>query len=124
MNTANLNNNQIILKTVSKCLSANTFKSFAGAILFFLGAMLLIGGSSPSEASSLSDPVFNLPFNTLMLLFGGACLAIAFVCLFLDRKTMGLLLTGWLSAILIAYRIGLWTMDWRHSDGFMVVPLV
>lgn len=91
--------------------------------MFFLGVALLLGGLSPSEMSYLSDPIFNVHWNNLMFFFGGGYMVAGFICLFFDRKSLGLFLTTWFSTNLIAYRIGLWIMGWRHSDGFMIGSL-
>ncbi len=58
-----------------------------------------------------------------MLMIGMAELSAAILCLFTDKKNLSLGVAAWLSANVIVHRIGLWSMGWRHSSGFLMAPL-
>ena len=100
-----------------------TFSVVAGAILFFSGAILVIGGAATTQLLNLPDSIFSVPIRYVMLVSGCGNLAIAFVCLFMSKWQLNLSLSAWFSASFIAYRLGLWEMGWRHSCGFLVDPL-
>jgi hypothetical protein len=96
---------------------------YAGTALAFLGTAFLVGAFGNNLLSDQADPIFGLFFHNLMLLIGGVEIAISFILLFTNRKSLGLGLAAWVSANLLTYRVGLWTMGWRHSSGFTIEPL-
>jgi hypothetical protein len=104
-------------------LRGDTFVLAAGAILVFMGGSQILGGLANVQLLEMSDPIFGLPFRDLMLFLGAAELLIAFPCLFTNKRTLSLSLVAWLSANFIVYRIGLWSMGWHHSCGFLIAPL-
>lgn len=95
----------------------------AGAILLLVGANIVLEVFKKSQALDIHDPVFGMSFRYLLLVVGIAEMAVAWVCLFTDKKTLSLGLVAWLAMEFAGYRIGLWTMGWHHSLGFLVDPL-
>jgi len=55
-----------------------------------------------------------LPFRYILVLLGFVEMAVAWLCLFTNKRTLSLGLVAWLTTTLVAYRIGLWTMAWPH----------
>lgn len=100
-----------------------SFVLLTGTILTMMGISEIIGGLSTTQILDLPDPILGFPFRYLMLTMGMMELFAALLCLFTDKKVLSLGLVAWLSANFIAYRIGLWSMGWQHSSGFLIVPL-
>ena len=67
----------------------------------------------------MQDPVFGIPFRSLVLLVGIAEIIFACICLFISKRTLILGLLAWLVFNLAAYRIGLWTMGWPHPYAWV-----
>jgi len=103
--------------------SVDSFAHFAGGLLFFIGVAEILGALNQSQVLGLADPIFGISFRHLMLMTGIVQLAIALVLLFTNWRILGLGLAAWISANFLAFRIGLWSMGWHHSSGFMVHPL-
>jgi hypothetical protein len=99
------------------------FVLIAGTILAFMGTGQILGGLANVQLLELSDPIFGLPFHSLMLSLGIIELFIAFSCLFTNKRTLSLSLVAWVSANFIVYRIGMWSMGWHRSCGFLIDPL-
>lgn len=99
------------------------FVLLIGTILTFTGMANTIGGLAKTQLLEMPDPIFGLPFRCLMLLLGASQLTCVFLCLFTNKQILGLGLAAWLSANFIFYRIGLLTMGWHHSCGFLIAPL-
>ena len=99
------------------------FASFGGAILAALGSAEIIGALGKSQALDILDPLFGLSFGHLMLVAGIIHLAVSFILLFTNWRTLGFGLTAWATGNFIIYRIALWNMGWHHSSGFIVEPL-
>ena len=95
----------------------------AGTILMLAGTAKVLGVFGTSQVLDLHDPIFGLPFRHLMLSMGIVELFVAFLCLFTNQRTLSLGLIAWLTANFLAYRIGLLTLDWHHSCGFLIDPL-
>jgi hypothetical protein len=102
---------------------ASLFVLLAGTILTFTGMGAISGGLAKDQLLDLADPIFSLSFRGLMLAFGTAEMLAAFLCLFTDMRTLSLGLVAWLSGNFMVYRIGLWSMGWHHSCGFLIDPL-
>jgi DNA-directed RNA polymerase subunit RPC12/RpoP len=104
----------------------------AGAILMLAGVSRVIQAFDGSSVWDMPDPVFGLKFRYLVLSFGVAELAVAFLCLFTTKHTLSLGLAAWLVLNLVVYRIGMWTMGWHHpwvllgglTDTLNVSPVV
>jgi|ERR1017187_1876212 DNA-directed RNA polymerase subunit RPC12/RpoP len=95
----------------------------AGTILTFNGTAKVLGVFGTSQVLDLHDPIFGLAFSHLMLSVGIVELFVAFLCLFTNKRILSLVLVAWLAAIFVVYRVGLWSMGWHHSCGFLVDPL-
>lgn len=103
--------------------STDSFALFAGGALFFIGLAEILGAIGQSQVLGLTDPIFGISFRHLMLLTGMVQLAISPVLLFTNWRMLGLGLAAWISANFLVFRIGLWSMGWHHSSGFMIDPL-
>lgn len=95
------------------------FALFVGGALFFIGLAEILGAFGRSEVLGLADPIFGISFRHLMLVTGIIQLAISLILLFTDRRLLGLGLAAWITANFLVFRIGLWSMGWHHSSGFM-----
>jgi hypothetical protein len=116
------------------------FRLFAGTLLTATGLCGLVGGISGSQLLLMQDPLFGLPFRTLMLFLGSAQLFLGLLFLFARKRSLAsgegeprrhiavgidasLICLAWLSVLFVGYRITLWVMGWHHSCGFLVEPL-
>jgi RNase P subunit RPR2 len=103
--------------------SADSFSCFAGSVLFFIGLAEILGVLGRSQVLGLADPIFGISFRHLMLVVGMVQLVVSFLLLFTNWRTLGLALVAWITANFLVFRIGLWSMGWHHSSGFMVEQL-
>jgi hypothetical protein len=99
------------------------FLVLAGTILSFTGMAEIIGGMASVQLLDMPDPIFRLSVRHLMLTFGSANICVASLCLFTGKRSLSLGLVAWISTNFMVYRIGLWSIGWRHACGFMIAPL-
>ena len=85
----------------------------SGVILAITGLAKVWTGFGSSKFLAVLDPIIGIKFGQLMLLVGLAEIAIALVCFFSKRQTLALGLVAWMSTNFVAYRLGLWWMDWK-----------
>jgi len=93
----------------------------AGAALAATGLGKEFSAIGPARALDAADPLLGIPFRhlVLLLLVGLGELFIAFFCLFIGKKQLGLLAVAWMSTNFVVYRFGLWFMDWHHPCACM-----
>jgi hypothetical protein len=103
--------------------TAAEFTLLGALMLVFLGSSEVIGAFGKIQMLDAPDPLLGLVVRRLLLLYGvGQLVAAAFI-LFTSRRILGLALTGWLAAIFLVYRIGLWSIGWHDSSGLIIAPL-
>ena len=91
---------QAFLRSVSFLLALSAFAKFWSAA-FGAGSIL-----------KASDPLVGIPFGPLLLTVALVEVLVASVCL--SRSSInGLMAVAWLSTVFLAYRIGLWWIDWK-----------
>jgi hypothetical protein len=95
----------------------------AGGLLFAVGLMEVMGAFGGSQVLDLADPIFGIPFRHLMVIVGSSQLAVAFVLLFTNRRTLGFGLAAWVALNFLVLRIGFWMSGWHHGTGFAVPQL-
>jgi hypothetical protein len=86
----------------------------AGAILLLVGLAKIASSFGTSGIQSVADPIFGLPFRVLMRSAGTFELAVSLLCLFGSNKGSGLVLAIFVGLNLLAYRTGVWLMDWHR----------
>jgi hypothetical protein len=86
----------------------------ASTILAFTGAAKVLTAFSNAKVLEAQDPVFGFSLRHLLVLVGIAELVVSVICLVNRRnRRLSLLLLAWFASSVVAYRIGLWTMDWQ-----------
>src|ERR1017187_1004710 len=95
----------------------------AVTLLTLGGTATILGGFGKSQGLDLHDPILGFSFRHFMLLVGIGEIIAAFLCLFTNKWTWSLGFVVLLSANLAIYRIGLWTLGWQQSWGFLIDPL-
>lgn len=85
----------------------------AGGILLVTGLAKVTSAFGTAQVLQIADPIVGISLGHLMLLAGILELAVAGVCLFTSKQNLGLGLTAWLATCFLAYRAGLWYMDWQ-----------
>jgi hypothetical protein len=86
----------------------------SGLILAITGIAKLWSGLGDSKFLAVVDPIIGIKFGQLMLAVGLAEIVIALVCFFSKRQTLALGLVAWMSTNFVAYRLGLWFMNWHR----------
>jgi hypothetical protein len=88
--------------------------------LLSAGGILLLGGSAKiaevlkhPQLLDLTDP-FGLTFRCVLAVMGLAEMAVAWLCLFTNKRGLSLGCVALLTANVVAYRIGLLTRGWTH----------
>ncbi len=99
------------------------FLRLAGGLLAFNGTATLVVVLQKPQMMAMPDPVFNISSLWLMLGAGFAELLLSLFCLSTSKRGFVLGLLSWLSLNLVVYRIGLSSVGWPHSYGY-VAPLV
>lgn len=110
-----------------------------GRFLLSAGAILLLGGAAKlltvlehPQVLDITDPVFSLSFRGILALIGLAEIAVAWLCLFTNKRGLSLTLVAWLTFNIAVYRIALWMMSWHHpwpllgslTEGLGISPLI
>ena len=91
----------------------NPFLRAAALIFAITAAVKLLGGALGAEGLLReNDPLFGLRFVSLIQIAAVLELGVALVCL-LRPVIEGLVAVAWLSADVLAYRIGLWWTGWQ-----------
>lgn len=86
----------------------------ASTVLAFTGAAKVFTAFSHAGVLEAQDPVFGISLRHLFLLVGIAELVVSVICLVNRRnRRLSLLLLAWFASSVVAYRIGLWAMDWQ-----------
>ena len=95
-------------------LSRKLFFSW-GLILGVTGLAKVCSAFGSSRILLQPDPIVGIKFRELMFCVGLLELGVAIAC-FMSKKTyLSALLTAWLSTSFLAYRAGLWWLDWHVS---------
>jgi len=96
------------------------FVKSAGAILLLTGAAKVVSSLGQAKVLALQDPILGLSFGKLMLVVGLVELVIAVLCLLPSASPQVKLgLVTWVATSFLAYRIGLWAVDWHRPCGCM-----
>jgi hypothetical protein len=90
-----------------------TFMLSSGGILLLGGAAKMVEILKHPQLLDLTDP-FGLPFRYVLALMGLAEMAVAWLCLFTNKRGLRLGCVALLTISLLAYRIGLLTRGWPH----------
>src|SRR5690242_6593783 len=106
-------------KALESISRPDVFKLVAGAILAFTGLAGLFSGMGSSQLMDMPDPLFGFSFRYVMLTLGAAQFLVGVLCVFSHRIQLSLWLAIWLAGEFLVYRIGLWSMGWHHSCGFL-----
>jgi hypothetical protein len=92
-----------------------------GLFLFTVGIILVVTGMAKIVTAfgsikilNVRDPLFGLPFRSLLLLVGLVELVIACLCLFRKCPRLNTVLVSWLATNFVAYRFGLWFVGWKR----------
>lgn len=86
----------------------------ASTILALTGAAKVLTAFSNAKVLEAQDPVFGFSLRHLLVLVGIAELVVSVICLVNRRnRRLSLLLLAWFASSVVAYRIGLWAMDWH-----------
>lgn len=89
----------------------------AGVILGITGFAKLFTVTGETTLLAVSDPIFGMPFGTLMVIVGLVELVIAGFCLFSSLNTLSTLMVAWIASVFLAYRMGLRVVDWQRPCG-------
>ena len=105
-----------------------TFIVASSIVLLVLGAAKLVLGFGPMNDLWVLDPIFHVKLRLLMQVAGVTEISLGVACLILPaaKERTALLLLAWLSTSLVAYRYGLWQMDWKrpcNCMGYLTKPL-
>lgn len=95
------------------------FRLLLGGILLFVGISNVMCVIQNSQMLGISDPILGIPFRVIFFAVGLIELALAWLCLFTEKKNFVLWFSGWLVLNFFVYRIGLWTMGWHHPYGWV-----
>ena len=95
-------------------MTKNWFKISSGLILAITGIAKIWSALGNAKVLAVADPLFGLQFGYLMLAVGALELAVASVCLVSKSQILAISLVAWLSTSFLAYRVGLWSMDWHR----------
>jgi hypothetical protein len=90
-----------------------TFMFSAGGILLLGGAAKMVEVLKHPQLLDLTDP-FGLPFRYVLAFLCLAEMAVAWLCLFTNKRGSSLGCVACLTTSLVAYRIGLWMRGWSH----------
>jgi hypothetical protein len=101
----------------------DVFKLMAGAILAFNGLAGLLSALGNGQLQDMPDPIFGFSIRYSMLALGAAQLLVAMLCLFTNQIQLCLWLAAWQAGNFLTYRIGLWSMGWHRSCGFLLGQL-
>jgi hypothetical protein len=109
-----------------------TFMLSAGGILLLGGAARIVEALKHPQVLDLTDPLSGLPFRYVLALMGLAEVAVAWLCLFTNKRGLSLGCVACLTTSLVAYRIGLWTRGWPHPalllgslmEALNIAPLI
>ncbi|HZQ45786.1 MAG TPA: hypothetical protein VFC07_02140 [Verrucomicrobiae bacterium] len=100
-------------------LASTGFVLSAGTILALSGTSSILSAFVKTGPWSLHDPVFNLPWRTIIIGFALLDLVISCLCLLTKKQAIVLGLVAWLSTIHAGYRIGLCAMGVPHPWAFV-----
>lgn len=94
-------------------------------ILFFTGAAKIWSAFGDVKVLAVSDPILGLKFSHLLFCIGILELIIAGVCIF-NNSLLATALTACLATNFLAYRTGLWLLNWHRPCpclGYLTDPL-
>jgi DNA-directed RNA polymerase subunit RPC12/RpoP len=108
-----------------------TFMLSAGGILLLGGAAKMVEVLKHPQLRDLTDP-FGLPFRYVLALMGLAEMAVAWLCLFTNKRGLSLGCVALITTSLVAYRMDLWTRGWPHPapllgslmEALNIAPLI
>jgi hypothetical protein len=92
---------------------ARWFVVSCGAILFVTGVAKILSAFGKSQILEQHDPFFKISFRQLMVFVGSLELLVSALCFWIRKPTTCLLLIAWLSSNFLAYRIGLWWINYQ-----------
>jgi hypothetical protein len=96
--------------------SGDTFVKWfiiSAAVIFIIsGIAKVVSGFGPAGIFNTNDPVFRIPFRTLMFLIGGLEIVVAGLCLRFNQSSFRLPLISFVALNFILYRIILWKINW------------
>lgn len=92
------------------------FRVSAGVVCLVTGSAKVLSTVGSAGILKSIDPVFGWQIGHLVLMAGIVELVVAGVCLLYGKQPI-LVTTfvAWLATILLAYRVGLWWMDWHRT---------
>lgn len=88
------------------------FVMSSATILVVTGMAKIWAAMGDVTLLTVSDPVFGVPFKSLMLAVAVVELAVAIACLLFRPSRLPVHLVAGLASGFLIYRIGLWWMDW------------
>lgn len=90
------------------------FSMSVGVILAITGVVKVWSAMGDAKILQSVDPIFSLRFGQLLLAVGILELLVAAICIFGKTRLLVNNAIAWLSTNLLAYRLALWWVDWRH----------
>ena len=86
----------------------------AGIIFLVTGLTKILMGLGKARVLGEMDPIFHISYGHLMLATGAAELLMSGMCFVRPKSHNSLLLTAWVVAGILTYRIGLSYIDWHQ----------
>jgi hypothetical protein len=86
----------------------------AGGILLITGIAKVTSALGGAKVLQEYDPMLGITFRNLMLVAGSTELGVALVCWFGKDRRLNAGLVALLATNFLAYRIGLWLMNWKR----------
>jgi len=87
----------------------------SAAIMLAVSAMAkLVSATGSARILEEDDPIFLFSFRKVFWLIGSLELVIALIYFFGRRYWVSVLLTAWIAACFVVYRLVLWWVGWHH----------
>lgn len=74
----------------------------------------LISSTGSAQILQFPDPILMLPFQWVFWIVGGIELLVVSICIFAKQPAFKLASLAWLATMFLAYRFGLWWIDWHR----------
>ncbi len=89
------------------------FLYLAGVLLLITAIAKLVSAGNTASIWQTTDPVFSISFRAVFWIVGIIELITAAICFVGKRLALQAVLVVWLSTSFLAYRLGLWWLDWH-----------